>query len=368
MSSPAANDTTSAPLTTAVVGASGWGKNVVRAFSIAAGSSLRWVCDLNPDLLAATRQRHPGVRTTTDWQQVLTDEQVCAVGVAVDAPNHFEIAKQALCANRHVFVEKPLALTSEEARALCTLAEAQKRILMVGHLLLFHPAVEMTKQRIDSGHLGAVHYLYSQRVNLGIVREKENAWWSLAPHDISVAMYLLDAAPISVSATGSVFLQTESGIEDVAFAALQFPGGRTAHIHVSWLDPHKRRSLTVVGSKRMLTFDDTAADEKVKIYDKSAVPRPGHATYAEGVAVRSGDVVAPTLPRKEPLVAEIEHFVTCIRTDARPRSDGWQGLDVVRTLEAGHKSMRAGGAPISLTPSTARREGPSRSSQSERTP
>lgn len=340
--------TAPSPLVTAVVGASGWGKNVVRAFSIARGSALRWVCDLNRDLLAQTAVRHPGVRTTDSWQDVLADAEVRAIAIAVDVPNHFPLARQALEAGRHVFVEKPLCQSSAEAAELCALAEARGLTLMVGHLLLYHPAIELAKARVDAGELGEVYYLYSQRVNLGIVRESENAWWSLAPHDLAVAMHLFDAAPLSISATGATYLQRERGVEDIAFAAVRFPGDRMAHIHVSWLDPHKQRSLTVVGSKRMLTFDDTAADEKVKLYDKSAVPRPGFATFAEGVAVRSGDVLVPALPGREPLLAECEHFVDCVLRGQRPRSDGAQGLAVVRALEAGQASMRQGGAPVSL--------------------
>lgn len=333
-----------------MVGASGWGKNVVRAFSIAEGCDLSWVCDLNPQLLRATAARHPGVKITLSYEEVLADPAVSAVAVAVDVPNHHRLAKAALEAGRHVFVEKPLTLTSAQSQELCLLARTRGLTLMVGHLLLYHPAVVLAKQRIDAGELGDIHYLYSQRVNLGIVRETENAWWSLAPHDIAVAMHLLGEAPVAVSATGAVFLQRERHVEDIAFAALRFSQGRTAHIHVSWLDPHKRRSLTVVGSKRMLSFDDTAADERVKIYDKSAIPSPGHTTYAEGVAVRSGDVIAPAVPNKEPLLEECEHFITCVRTGQRPRSDGEQGLAVVRTLEAGQESLRNGGAPVDIAP------------------
>ena len=183
---------------------------------------------------------------------------------------------------------------------------------MVGHLLLYHPAIVRAKAMVDAGELGDVLYLYGQRVNLGIVREAENAWWSLAPHDIAVAIHLFGAAPVSVSATGATYLQRDRQIEDVAFAALNFSDGRMAHLHVSWLDPHKRRSLTVVGTRKMLTFDDTLPDEKLKIYDKGASARSGHATYSEGVVVRSGDVTSPALPHTEPLLAECEHFVACV--------------------------------------------------------
>ncbi len=332
-----------------VVGAAGWGSNVVRAFAAAKGASLRWVCDLNGDVLTRVAAAHPGVRVTRSFDEVLADPDVAAVAVAVDAPNHHRLCKQALSSGRHALVEKPLTVAVADAAELCELAEASDRVLMVGHLLLYHPAVVRTKAYIDAGELGDVLYVYSQRVNLGIVRENENAWWSLAPHDVAVALYLLDAFPVSVSATGATYLQRERGIEDIAFATLRFADGRTAHIHVSWLDPHKRRSLTVVGSKKMLTFDDTAPDEKVKIYDKGAIPRPGHTGYAEGVAVRSGDVFSPAFPLREPLLAECEHFVDCVRSGARPRSDGRQGLAVVRVLEAGERSIRAGGAPVDVT-------------------
>lgn len=332
----------------AVVGAAGWGKNIVRTFSIARGCDLRWVCDLSQRLLAATAARHPGVNVTTSFDEVLADPAVKAVAVAVDVPNHHRLAKQALLSGRHVYVEKPLTLTSADSQELCALARDRDLTLMVGHLLLYHPAVVLAKQRINAGDLGDVHYLYSQRVNLGIVRESENAWWSLAPHDVAVAMYLLGDTPVTISATGAVFLQRDRQVQDIAFASLRFPGEKIAHIHVSWLDPHKRRSLTVVGSKRMLTFDDTAPDERVKIYDKSAIPTPGHTTYAEGVAVRSGDVLCPAVPNKEPLLEECEHFIECVQTGQNPRSDGEQGLAVVRTLEAGQESIRLGGAPVEI--------------------
>ena len=333
----------------AVVGAAGWGSNVVRAFSSVRGAALRWVCDLNGDLLNRVASSYSGVRVTRSLDDVLADQDVNGVAVAVDAANHHAVARRVLEAGRHVLVEKPLTLRAADAADLCELAESKNLTLMVGHLLLYHPAVVRTKAYVSAGDLGDVHYVYSQRVNLGIVRENENAWWSLAPHDVAVALHLFDEAPLSISATGATYLQKDRGVEDIAFAALRFPGDRMAHIHVSWLDPHKRRSLTVVGSKRMLTFDDTAADERVKIYDKGASPRPGHTTYAEGVVIRSGDVVSPALPVREPLVVECEHFVDCVRNGKRPLSDGRQGLAVVRILEAGAASIRQGGPPISLT-------------------
>jgi predicted dehydrogenase len=339
---------TISPIGIAVVGASGWGRNVVRAFFVAEGARLRWVCDRNPELLGEVASRFPGVHATTTFDQALADPGVDAVAVAVDAPNHFGLARMALLAGRHVFVEKPLALSVAEAEELCRLAEATRRTLMVGHLLLYHPAVLHIRAAIEGGELGDVLYLYAQRLNMGIVREAENAWWSLAPHDIAVAIYLAGQSPSSVSVTGASYLQRERGIEDIAFAALRFANGCMAHLHVSWLDPHKRRSLTVVGTRQMVTFDDTVATEKLRVYDKSALPRPGHATYSEGVGARAGTVVSPVLPNVEPLRCEAEHFVACVQTGARPRSDGRQGLEVVKVLEAGQRSMRAGGRPADV--------------------
>lgn len=320
----------------------------MRAFHLAGGARLRWVCDLNQTLLDRIGGRFAGVRTTCSVDDILADPEVRAVAIAVDAPNHHALVKTALESGRHVFVEKPLTLTSDHAEELCQLAERRGLTLMVGHLLLYHPAVMRMKTLVDGGDLGDVLYLYAQRVNLGIVRQVENAWWSLAPHDIAVAIHLFGGCPSSVSATGATYLQRDQGIDDVAFATLRFADGRVAHLHVSWLDPHKRRSLTVVGTRKMLTFDDTLLDEKLKVYDRAAVPRDGHASYADGVAVRVGDVVSPFLPNVEPLLAECEHFITCVATRSSPRSDGRQGLAVVKVLEAGERSMRQGGAPIRI--------------------
>jgi len=298
----------------AVVGASSWGKNVVGAFARASGASLRGVCDLRPELLARVATAHPGVRVTRSFDELLGDPEITAVALAVDAGSHHRLARHALEAGRHVFVEKPLALTVADSEELCLVAERNRRTLMVGHLLLYHPAILVAKRALDDGELGAARYLYSQRVNSGVVRVDENAWWSLAPHDIAVAMFLFGGAPSVVSATGGCFLRPDHPIEDVAFATLRWRDGRVAHIHVSWIDAHKRRSLTIVGSQGSRTIDGTA----------------------------------PVSREQEPLRVECEHFIDCVRTGSRPRSDGAQGLAVVRVLEAGERSMRAGGTPVTI--------------------
>ena len=215
---------------------------------------------------------------------------------------------------------------------------------MVGHLLEYHPAVNFMKDMIAAGEVGDPLYLYFHRVNLGIVRQKENAWWSLAPHDISVACYLFDAEPVSVSASGHAYLQP--GVEDVVFANLKFADGRMAHIHVSWLDPHKIRKVTLVGSQKMVVFDDMEAAEKIRVYDKGAEVRSVD-SYVEAITLRTGNILIPKIPGGEPLRTECGHFIDCIINDATPRSDGGDGLRVVKILEAGSASLSSG-QPVSL--------------------
>lgn len=330
----------------AVVGAGRWGGNVVRAFSVAPGADLRWVCDRRQQPLDIVAARFPGVRTTRAFDAVIADPQVEAIVIAADAAQHYPLARAALRAGRHVLVEKPLALSSADARALCGLAEAQGLTLMVGHLLLYHPAIARVKAAVDAGELGELLYLHTRRVNLGVVRRSENAWWSLAPHDIAVALHLLGELPLAVSATGAAVLDRPGSVEDVVFASLFFGRGRIAHLHVSWLDPEKRRSLTVVGSQRMLTFDDAVDSDRFQIHDKSAQVTPAGpgAETGDTLPVSSGQVITLDVPHQEPLIAECEHFLSCVRDGIPPRSDGRQGLDVVRILEAGDRSLRAGGA------------------------
>ncbi|MEX0777891.1 MAG: Gfo/Idh/MocA family oxidoreductase [Phycisphaeraceae bacterium] len=329
----------------AVCGAGNWGRNLVRNFAAAPGAQLRYICDLNEALRRKIAPQYPAAKTVADLRQALDDPQVHAVVVAVDVPVHHKIARMALEAGKHTYVEKPLTLTSREAQDLVSLAESKGLKLMVGHLLLYHPCVNYLKRMIDGGELDPL-YLYFQRVNLGIVRQKENAWWSLAPHDVSVACYLLGSEPVSVSVTGRCFLQP--GVEDVAFASVKFADGRMAHIHVSWLDPHKIRKMTVVGKTKMVVFDDMEAAEKIRIYDKSAEVKEGVESYAEAITLRNGDIVIPAVATDEPLAAECRHFLDCIVHDRQPLSDGVNGLRVVRVLEAGSASLAQGGTPVAI--------------------
>ena len=330
----------------AVIGAGNWGKNLVRNFASLADVQLKYICDLDTKVRQQMSALYPQAEATEDIGRALADEAVDAVVVAVDAPKHYEIAKAALAAGKHIYVEKPLALAAVEAQELVNLAAAKDLKLMVGHLLEYHPAVEYMKDTIANGSVGEPLYLYCQRVNLGIVRKVENAWWSLAPHDISVACYLFDAEPVVVSASGHGYLQ--DGVEDVVFANLKFADGRMAHIHVSWLDPHKIRKVTLVGSQKMVVFDDMEASEKIRVYDKGAQVQKGVSSYVEAITLRTGDIVIPKIASGEPLKTECQHFVDCVVKGTAPRSDGADGLRVVKVLAAGSASLAKGGEPVKL--------------------
>ena len=337
------------PVTLGQVGIGYWGKNLLRNFAALPDAHVAMVCDQNPDVRHGVERQYPDVRATARYEDLLESEAVEAVVVATETPQHYAMAKAALQAGKHVFVEKPMAQTSAEAEELVALAEERDVRLMVGHLLLYHPAFCHVEDLIRRGELGDVYYLYSTRVNLGIIRQRENALESLAPHDLAVALRFVDEQPVAVSAQGQAYLQ--EGIEDVAFATVFFSGGALAHLHTAWLDPHKIRKTTVVGSRRMAVIDDTAGTEKVRLYDKGAGPRPGeprYAEYAQALSVRVGDIHIPRLAAQEPLRLECQHFLDCVRTGEAPRSDGRNGLAVVRLLEAAQRSLKRRGASIEL--------------------
>lgn len=318
-------------VTLAVVGLGNWGKNVLRSFAAAPGCNLHAICDANAGTLARTAKLYPAAKAVGDFEAVLSDPLLDAVAIATPAPLHHEMVCRALSAGKHVFVEKPAALTTRQAEEMADLAEWMGRKLMVGHLLEYHPAVEAMKREIDAGRLGDVHYMYSQRLNLGVVRQCENAFWSLAPHDISVILYLFGDEPVEVTASGAAFLQ--NGIEDVVFSNLRFADGRMAQIHVSWLDPHKERKMVVVGSRKMLVFDDMHPSEKIRIFDKGADVRAAADSPLRSISVRHGDIYVPHIDDRPPLDIETAHFLDCILHDRPPRSDGRDGVRVVRVLE-----------------------------------
>jgi predicted dehydrogenase len=329
----------------AIVGLGYWGPNIMRVLSQHPHVRLKYGCDIDEACRSKQAVLFPETRFTGDFDELLSDNRLDAVIIASPVSTHAELTRQALLANKDVFVEKPLALSPGDAEQLVRLAAEKDRILMVGHLLEYHPAVSRLKTTISSGELGQVLCIYTRRLNLGIIRQDENALWSLGPHDLSVAMYLLDQEPVTVMATGHSFLK--EGIEDIVFATLQFGDGKVAHFHLSWLDPHKERTITVVGSNRMAVFDDIPQDGKLKLYDKG-VQRPECESHGEYFDLRLGDIVIPHLPKDEPLRLECEHFVNCVLERSQPISDGYDGLRVVRALDALQRSLDAGGQPAQL--------------------
>jgi predicted dehydrogenase len=330
----------------AVVGAGAWGINHVRAMSRTKGAELVMVCDGSEAACERAHAIAPSARLAGDFMAVLSASDVDAVVLATPARDHAEQARMVLNAGKHVLVEKPLALDAADAHAVVSAAETHKRVLMVGHLMLFHPAVEKLKSMIDKGELGRIYYIYAVRVNLGRVRQDENALWSLAPHDVSMIEYLLSDEPESVSARGGTYLQ--SRIEDVVFVNLRFRSGVSAQIQVSWLDPRKERRLTIVGSQKMVEFDDVHPVEKIRIYDKGVERPPAFTEYAQFLSIRNGDIHIPQIPMVEPLERECRHFIDCIEQGKRPITDGPSALRVVRVLEAAQKSLGSDGAPVAL--------------------
>jgi predicted dehydrogenase len=326
----------------AQVGIGYWGKNLLRNFAAIPGVDVVMACDQRQDILTRVAGQFPGIQTTSIFGDILKSDDVDCVVIATETPQHAPLAQAALAAGKHVFVEKPMAQTVAEAEALVRTSEERDLRLMVGHLLLYHPAFRYVEELVRSGELGEVYYLYSQRVNLGIIRQKENAFESLAPHDLSIALQLIDARPTGVSASGQAYLQ--DGIEDVVFATVHFEGGKMAHLHTSWLDPHKVRKVTVVGSRKMAVIDDVMGSEKVRVYDKGVdVSKAGYTDYAEAMTLRTGDIHIPKIDMAEPLGLECRHFIECIRTGETPRSDGRNGLAVVRMMEAAATSLAEGG-------------------------
>lgn len=323
----------------ALVGCGYWGKNLGRNF--AQLRALRVICDSSQKSLQTQAALYPEVQITNRFEEVLQDSDVSAVVLATPAALHFTHVKQALNAGKHVFVEKPLALHHAEGLVLVELAEVRNRVLMVGHILEYHPAIALLKELVHRGELGAVLYLYSNRLNLGKVRQEENILWSFAPHDISVICSLLSAEPAEVNASGASYLQ--SGIADVTVTNLVFDSGARAHIFVSWLHPYKEQKLVVVGDRKMAVFDDTAREGKLKIYDKGIEWRAGFPMP------RQTAETTLFFEEQEPLLLECAHFLTCIREGKQPLTGGRSALRVLKVLEACQLSLERGSVPVSLS-------------------
>jgi predicted dehydrogenase len=324
------------PVRVAVAGLGYWGPNLARNLAAIDGCELAWLCDASREARERMAAAFPGARATADLEEVLGDETVDAVVLATPVPTHADLATAVLRAGKHCFVEKPLATSAADAQRVLDAAGETGRILMVGHLLEYHPAVRRLKELIDADELGGLYYMYGNRLNLGQLRADENALWSLGAHDVSVALHLIGEEPVECVAQGVSYVRQP--VQDVVFCFLRFPSGVVAHLHLSWLDPHKERRITVVGSRRMATFDDMLIEGKLTVYDKGF--DEDTSSWGEYIA-RSGDTFSPRIPNREPLRLECEHFIDCIRSGATPRSDGASGLRVVRVLEALQRSLDA---------------------------
>jgi predicted dehydrogenase len=325
-------------LRVAVVGLGYWGPNLARNFAAIPDCELAYLCDADAAARDRVSRSFPTARATSGLDELLADESLDAVVLATPVSTHAELAVRVLEAGKHCFVEKPMATSGDDAERVVAAAQASGRLLMVGHLLEYHPGVRALKDLTDSGELGdQIYYIYGNRLNLGKLRADENALWSLGAHDVSVVLYLAGDEPTEVVAHGDSYVR--EGVQDVVFCFLRFPSGLVAHLHLSWLDPHKERRFTVVGSRRMATFDDMELERKLTVYDKGF--DEDSQTYGEYIT-RSGGSFSPQIANVEPLRTECEHFVDCIRMGRVPRSDGASGLRVVRVLERLQRSLDAG--------------------------
>lgn len=336
----------SVPLNVAVVGAGRWGANYIRVFTELPETRVSVVCDKSEDRLREVTLRFPDIQTTTNLDEALGVEGVTAAVVSTPAQTHFDVTKRCLEAGKHVLVEKPMTTLTEESEELIVLADKEKLILMVGHIFLYNAGVRKVKTYVADGGDG-VYYLYARRTNLGPIRSDINALWDLAPHDISIFNYLLDSVPEWVSAVGAQVLH--SSCEDIGFISLGYPNNVLAHIHVSWAEPNKVREVVVVGGDKRIVFNDLNPQEQVRVFEKGVKPVGEPTTYGEyQFFVRDGDIISPKVAPSEPLKSQCVHFVECVTEGKHPLSDGQNGLDVVRVMEAIDQSVAQHGTSVNL--------------------
>lgn len=330
-----------------VIGCGYWGPNLVRNFNQLPTSAVKFCCDLDKGRLKHMQALYPNLKVTTRYEDLVEDPEVDAVAIATPVSQHFPIAKACLEGGKHVLVEKPLTGKIAEAEELVSLADKRELVLFTGHTFVYNAAVLKMKELIESRELGEIYYVSSVRVNLGLFQEDINVIWDLAPHDISIMNYLFGCDPVTVCTHAKSYIR--AGIEDVAFVVLQYPDNMIAHIQVSWLDPCKIRRTTLVGSNKMLVYDDTSTLEKIRVYDKGVSIQPHYDTFGEfQLAYRFGDIIVPKINDVEPLKSECGHFVDCILNGDVPRSDGRAGLSVVKVVERACESAKLGGAPLPL--------------------
>ncbi len=328
-----------------VVGCGYWGPNLIRNFRSLPDCQLKLMCDVNESRLKHLRSLYPEVKGETDFNHVLNGAGLDAVVIATAVKLHFPMAKASLLAGKHTFVEKPMASSAGECQELIDIARQKGLVLMTGHTFLYSPAVRKIKEIVDKGDIGEIRYISARRLNLGLFQKDINVAWDLAPHDISIILHIMEEFPVTVNCRGSAHITP--GIEDVTTMCLSFRKQRTAIIHSSWLDPRKIREMTIVGSKRMVVYDDVAPLEKIRIFDARVERPPHYDTFAEfHYAYHYGDMYAPYIKQEEPLKTECQHFLDCIRESRNPLTGGERGLELVRILEASSQSLKLGGGPV----------------------
>jgi predicted dehydrogenase len=330
-----------------VVGCGYWGPNLIRNFRTLPDCQLKLMCDVNESRLKHLRTLYPEVEGETDFNHMLNGAGLDAVVIATAVKFHHAMAKASLLAGKHTFIEKPMASSTEECRELLEIARQKGLVLMIGHTFLYSPAVRKIKEIVDKGDIGEIRYISARRLNLGLFQKDINVAWDLAPHDISIILHIMEEMPVTVNCRGSAHITP--GIEDVTTMCLSFRKQRTAIIHSSWLDPRKIREMTIVGSKRMIVYDDVAPLEKIRIFDARVERPPHYDTFAEfHYAYHYGDMYAPYIKQEEPLKTECQHFLDCIRDSRNPLTNGERGLEMIRILEASSHSLKQGGGPVEL--------------------
>ncbi len=330
-----------------IVGCGYWGPNLIRNFNSLSDCNVKWLCDVDVGRLARMKTLYHHVETTTKFEEVVKDDGIDAVAIATPVRFHFDMAKATLLAGKHTFVEKPMACSSQECEELIALAQKQNLTLMVGHTYVYSSSVRKIKNIIDHGDLGEIQYISSRRLNLGLFQKDINVAWDLAPHDLTIILYVLGKTPTGVNCQGKAHVTDE--IEDVTNMTLTFANGAIALIQSSWLDPNKVRQMTFVGRRRMLVYDDTEPLEKIKIYDKRVETPPHYDTFAEfHYAYHYGDMYCPYVKQDEPLKIECQHFLDCIKFGTEPTSSGLDGLNVVRVLEAASESLKNDGTMVAI--------------------
>ncbi len=335
------------PIRVGVVGCGYWGPNLVRNFRLLPDCTLKTICDANPDRLRHLKSLYPGIEGEADYGRMLKSN-LDAIVIATSVKFHYSMAKASLLAGKHTFIEKPMASSSSECEELVEIAHKNGLILMVGHTFLYSPNVRKIKEIVDRGEIGEIRYISARRLNLGLFQKDINVAWDLAPHDISIILHILGESPTTVNCQGSAHVTP--GIEDVTAMCLTFPKSRSAIIQSSWLDPKKVREMTIVGSKRMIHYDDVALQEKIKIFDVRVETPPHYDTFAEfHYAYHTGDMYAPAIKQEEPLKTECQHFLDCIKEGVEPLTSGTRGLELVKILEASTESLKNRGAPITLS-------------------